>query len=209
MPSLPINTTMVPPRGWSVDVGLGPPIVSHNFNDFVRQIFVRLQANDADKHGWRDWALSLMCEQRPDIPCEDSAKNERAMTGDDVLRFLKSLWTAKEEGAVAVSEELQNKRVDTCLACPKLGYISCYVGCASISETLSAFLLGRKVPRIREIHKMSCMACGCSAEVKTMWPLDIIRQIDEKHGTKPDYHEKCWVLTEPQEVAVASEQPPE
>ncbi len=191
---------LVPPGGWTIELdGLGPKIVSNNWSDFITQIRVRLEANGADKHGWKPWAINLMCEQRPDIPYEDDEERQsRAMTGDDVIRFLKSMWVSKEEGAIAVSQELQDKRVETCLACPKLGYISCFVGCSSIVETLAKFAIGRSIRRHADIHKMSCLACGCTAEVKTMWPLDVLHEIDKRMGTSPEYHPSCWILTEAQ-----------
>lgn len=194
----PISTNQVPRNGWSVTIeGCGPEIRSDHFITWVKEVSVRLQANGKDKHGWREWAIDLMCRQRPDIPSEDvDAAPQRAMTGDDVLRYLKTVWTGMEEGMLPVGEELQNKRVDTCMACPKLGYISCFIGCQTITETVNRFMVGRNVPKFPQIHKQACTACGCTASIKTMWPIDILKQIDERMGTQPDYPPSCWVVTE-------------
>lgn len=183
-----------------MDIGIGPKITSTNYADFLRQVFQRLSSNGADRHGWKEWAVDLMCQQRPDMECDDTESSARAMTGDDVWRFLTGMWEAKEEGIQPVSEELQNQRIDTCLACPKLGYISCFTGCGKMAEVLASFTLGRNIRKHPEVHKQSCLQCGCLVEVKTMFPIDILLKMDEKHGTKPEYHASCWILSEAQNI---------
>lgn len=196
----PTNFSIAPKGGWSVTIeGCGPEIRDYNFTAFMLEVHRRLASNGLDKHGWREYVLDLMCQQRPDIAQEVfDEPQKRAMTGEDVLRFLKTMWAGKEGGAQPVSEELQRQRVDTCMACPKLGYISCFIGCQTITHTVNSFMMGRDVPKFPQIHKMSCLECGCTASVKTMWPVDLLRKVDEQFELKPNYHLSCWMLTEPQ-----------
>lgn len=209
----PVNINFVPRNGWTVDIeGCGPTIRSDHFSEFIKQLSVRLQANGKDRHGWKEFFVDLMCKQRPDIPSEDKdAAPTRAMSGDDVKRFLTTMWAGKENGAQPVPESLQNQRVDTCLACPKLGYISCFIGCQQITEIVNSFMMGRDVPKYPEIHKMACTVCGCTASVKSMWPIEILHEIDERMGTTPQYPSNCWVITESQGLQAdppSSPQPP-
>ncbi len=179
--------------------GCGPTIKSDHFLTFIKEISTRLQANGMDRHGWKAFYVDLMCEQRPDIPSEDvDAAPSRAMTGDDVKRFLVTAWEGMESGVQPVSEELQNQRVDTCLNCPQLGYISCFIGCQQITETVNKFMMGRNVPKFPQIHKMACQVCGCTASIKSMWPIDVLKAADERMGTTPAYPSNCWVVTESQ-----------
>lgn len=193
---------MSPPKGWSVTIpNAGPEIRNTNFAAFIAEVIKRLESNGMDHSGWKEQILHLMCQQRPDIECEDKdAPPQRAMTSDDVFRFLKTIWTSVEEGAIAVSEELQNQRVETCLACPRLGFISCFGGCSTIVEAVAKLTLGRSIRRHPDVHKKSCLECGCLSEIKTMWPLDILRKIDERSGTQPNYPPNCWVVTEAQNI---------
>jgi hypothetical protein len=202
----PINTSNVPSGGWSVTLeGAGPTIVSNHFTVFMQEVSTRLKSNGLDRHGWRQAVLDLMCHQRPDIPSEDlDAPPVRSFTGDDVARFLRTMIETKLQGAQPVSDDLQDSRIETCLACPKRGHIACSMGCGIISETLAQFAIGRKIRRHADIHKQSCTACGCYCEVKTMWPLDILKGVDERSGTKPEYAPGCWMLSEPH----SSPQPP-
>lgn len=209
----PINTNLVPRGGWTVTIeGCGPEIKSDNFSDFIKQVSIRLQANKKDKHGWREWAIDLMCQQRPDIPNEEVGGPQiRAMTGDDVKRFLTTMWEIFEKGGIPVSEEIQNKRVNICEQCPRIGYISCHIGCSQITDVVNRFMAGRAIPKFPQIHKMACMECGCTASVKSMWPVPLLREIDKQMHIEPAYHPKCWMLAEDQGdhiSAPSSAQPP-
>lgn len=203
----PISTAVSPPHGWSVTIeGAGPEIRDYNFSAFIVMVSTRLQDNGLDKHGWRAWVIDLMCRQRPDIQSEDlDAPDHRSMTGDDVKRFLTTMWAIFEKGTEPVDFETQNRRVDICSACPKLGYISCFIGCSQITDVVNKFMAGRDVPKFPQIHKMACLACGCTASVKSMWPVAMLREVDAAMGVQPDYHPKCWMLTE---VQPSSAQPP-
>lgn len=194
----PVNTSQVPRNGWSVTIeGAGPEIRADNFSVFIREVFNRLQANGLDKHGWRAEAIDLMCRQRPDIVSEDlDAPQMPAKTSDDVMRFLKTMWKGLEEGVQPVSEDLQNQRIDTCLACPQLTHIACSMGCSSLSDTINRFVMGRNLPKYPVIHKQACSLCGCTCSIKSMWPIAILKDVDDKSATHPDYPPNCWMVTE-------------
>jgi hypothetical protein len=194
----PLNTSQVPRGGWSVTIeGAGPEIRGDNFSAWIREVFERLQANGLDHHNWRAETIDLMCRQRPDIPSEDhDAPQMPAKTADDVLRFLRTMWKGYEEGVKPVSDELQNRRIDTCLACPKLTHIACSIGCSSLSDTINRFVMGRNLPKFPEIQKQACSSCGCTVSVKSMWPVAILREVDEKSATHPNYPQNCWMVTE-------------
>jgi len=202
----PINTTIVPHGGlWTVSIeGAGPPITAPTWHEFIKNISKRLQSNGLDKHGWKEWAIDLMCQQRPDIPSEDvGAPQTRGMTGDDVKRFLKTMWELFEQNSETVDFETQNQRVDICEKCPRLGYISCFIGCAQVTEVVNKFMAGRDVPKFPQIHRMACLECGCTASVKTMWPVEVLRKIDSEMQIQPNYPPNCWMVTEP-----ANQSPP-
>ncbi len=198
----PTNTTIVPPRGWSVDLGLGPIIKSDNYPDFLRQIYQRLHANHADRHGWKEWALSLMCEQRPDIPCLDSgAPPSRAVTSDDIRRFVFTMLEAKREGAVAVSPGEQDRRAAICLSCPNRGNVSCFGGCGALAEALSELVVSAKGAAHPELHKEACLSCGCELSSLILYPLDVLHKVDEKIDfLATPYSPQCWKRPENQPV---------
>lgn len=210
----PINTKTTPPRGWTIDFeGLGPLVSSNHFNDFMRQVYARLEANGTLTHDWREETLDLLCRQRPDIPCEDRELPERAVTSEDVKRWFKSMWETWKSGAQAVSAEEQDRRASICRDCPKRGHVSCFGGCGAMAEALSQMIVGTKARSYPDLHKTSCLVCSCEITSLVLFPLEVIQKVDEEAGFKVgDYPEHCWKLktspreTEPQ--AHPSEQPP-
>jgi hypothetical protein len=190
----PSNTAMAPPKGWSVTLeNLGPEIRDTNFSEFIRQVRVRLESNKADHHGWREEVLHLMCTQRPDIPCEDTALPSRVVTGDDMRRFVRTIYETWKQGAQPVSIEEQERRAAICRACPKRGYVSCFGGCGAIAEAISELVIGTQAKVFPELNKTACMACGCEISTMILFPLDVIHAVDERTAFQPDqYHEKCW-----------------
>ena len=193
----PTNTNLVPRGGWSVEIeGAGPPIVANHFSLFVKEIGKRLIANGLDKHGWREEALDLMCRQRPDIPCEDKEVQARAVTGDDVKRFVKTLYEAWEQGAKPVSIEEQERRAAICMECPMRGTVSCMGGCGALARALSDLTMGGSARNLPELHKQSCLICGCELSSLTMYPMEVLRAVDEKINFKTtEYPPNCWKLT--------------
>lgn len=192
----PINTTVVPRDQWNVELpGAGPRIKSMHFKDFLFQVSRRLQANGLDRHDWREWVLDEMCKQNPSIECEDKEAPKREVTGEDVWRFVRTLYAAWEKGAEKVSAEEQNRRADICLSCPKRGYVSCN-SCGSLAQALSDLVMGTGCERLPELHKQSCMVCGCELSSLVQYPLDVIQEIDRKLEFQAEpYPSHCWKLS--------------
>ena len=203
----PTNTTFVPRGGWSVEIPrAGPAIVADNFSVFIRTISSRLQANGLDKHGWKEWALHLMCEQRPDIPCVDTEEPAvRETTGDDIIRFVRTMYETWQAGATAVSDAEQDRRASICENCPKRAYISNCVGCGKLANMLSEMTVGSKAKGRPELHKTGCGVCGCEISSLIMFPLEVLQTVDAKIGfTTGAYPSHCWKLGA---VVNASDQP--
>ena len=193
----PVNTTLVPRGGWTVQIeGAGPPIVANHFSLFIKEVSKRLIANGLDKHGWREETLDLMCRQRPDIPCEDKEVNTRAITGDDVKRFVTTLWEAWQAGAKPVSIEEQERRAAICMECPMRGNVSCMGGCAAMARALSDMTMGGSARNLPELNKQHCMVCSCELSSLTMYPLEVLQKVDEKINFKAgEYPANCWKIS--------------
>jgi len=193
----PKNNDIVPRGEWNVELpGCGPRIKSRHFKDFLQQVSKRLQANGLDRHDWREWVLDEMCKQNPGIECEDKDAPRREVTGEDVWRFVRTLYTAWENGAQKVSDEEQNRRADICLNCPKRGYVSCN-SCGSLSKALSDLVLGTGCKRLAELHKQSCLVCGCELSSLVQYPLEVIQEIDQKLQFQTDsYPSRCWKVSD-------------
>lgn len=198
----PINTNVVPPGGWTVTIkGAGPTIQANNWSLFIKEVFKRLVANKMDRHGWKEETVDLMCRQRPDIPSKDVDVPTRDVTGDDVKRFLATIWEAWKAGAEPVSAEEQDRRAAICLQCPKKGYVSCMGGCGAMAQTLAEMTVGSKARLLPELHKASCLACGCELSTLTMYPLEVLKRVDKKINFQAsEYWEKCWKVQSPNET---------
>lgn len=196
----PISPNQVPPGGWTVEIeGAGPPIKGTHISEFINAVRIRLESNDLDHHGWKDEILDLMCRQRPDIPCEDDeAPPSRAITIDDIRRFISTLIETKKAGAEPVSEEEQDRRAAICGACPNKGHVACFGGCGSLAEILSNLVIGAKGKPRPELHKMGCNSCGCELSSLILYPLDVLRKVDDKIGPPLiPYPAHCWKLDQP------------
>lgn len=200
MPFRPTNTAVVPPRGWTVDIpDAGPTIVSNNWSEFWSQVGLRLRTNGLDRHGWREWVMDLMCQQRPDIPCVDDSLPSRDATGDDVRRFVRTIYETWKSGAQAVSDGEQDRRASICQTCPRRGYVSCLGGCGALAGALSEMTIGSKAKSRPELNKSACLVCACEISSLIMWPLDVLKAVDEKIGFEVgQYDPKCWKIQEPQ-----------
>lgn len=199
MPLIPTNTRMAPPGGWSVTIeGLGPTIRSDNYAEFIAQVKRRLEANNRDEHGWKEKVLDLMCQQRPDIACEDTEMTERAVTSDDVKRWFRTLWEAWKSGATAVSSEEQDRRAGICRTCPKRGHVSCFGGCGAMAEALSQLVIGTKANVYPDLHKTSCLVCSCEISSLVLFPLEVLQKVDaEANFQVGAYPSHCWKLDQP------------
>jgi len=193
----PANMMTIPQGGWHCRFPDGFEVRSQHPSDFLRQCYEHLEGNGGDTgSGWRERVWELVCDTHPEMECLDSETPLRIVGPDDVRRFLMTMWETWKSGAESVSEEVQNTRIDTCLRCPKKGYSSCAGGCSQLGKLLADFVLDRKIPRLVEVHKQACMACGCHIETKTRFPVDVLRKVDEKLGQTPEYWQECWMLSE-------------
>lgn len=195
---VPKQKHVCPRGGWSLKFPSGWSVSESHYAAFLQACREHMERNDMPypfntSGGWQDRMWDQVCQQNPHIECEDTDKPERIIDGNDVLRYLRTMWSSFEKGALAVNDEEQNRRLSICLTCPRMGYISCFIGCNSIAHVLSEFIIGRKINRREETNNKSCLACGCSIEVKTMWPLDVIKDVDAKMGITPDYAPNCWI----------------
>ncbi len=195
---VPSNTALCPRGGWSVTIeGAEPAIVSNHWMDFINQVSKRVRINGLDQHGWRERAIDLMCRQRPDIESHDEDIQLRDITGDDIRRFVRTMWEAVKAGATPVSGEEQERRAAICLDCPKRGYVNCMGGCGALAQALAEITIHGKTRDIPGLHKNSCMVCGCELSSLIMYPLDVIKAVDKKMDfTSGDYPDHCWKTTE-------------
>ncbi len=190
---------VAPKGGFAVTFPTGITIASLYDSEFLRNCKLHMEENVMPypfntSGGWQDRMWHQCCIQNPDMKCADSDRPERSIGADDILRYARTMWVTLTQGGETVSQEEQDRRVDICLKCPKIGVVSCFIGCNTITEALSGFILGRSIRRINEVHKQSCMACGCPIEVKSLWPISVLKQVDNDLGLTPDYNRSCWMI---------------
>lgn len=199
----PSNLNMVPAGGWSVTFPTGFTATSNHPASFLHICAQHMMANEMPepwvyKGGWAEEIWNQVCLQHPEIPFEDDEQlPERKLTGADVRRFVASIVEAKSQGAEAVSDEEQDRRLEICSRCPKRTIISCNGWCGWLAETLNSFSIGRKSRRIPEFHKQHCGVCGCDLSLVSQWPLDVLQAVDAKLGVKEEYWPECWKLEKP------------
>ena len=195
----PKSMIYTPRDGWTIHSfpGTGHKITSNHPSHFLQQCHAHMELNNIPiLGGWQDEMFSLMCEQNPEIECEEVGKEERKVAGADIWRFLTTLWEAMANGAVAVSEEEAERRAAICIACPKMGHTSCGGGCGKIAEVLSTLTLGRRPVGMEKVHKASCEVCGCEISSLVNYPLDVLKAVDDKLEFKRDaYPKNCWKLS--------------
>lgn len=200
----PICEHIAPRGGFRVTFPSGYTVAELHPNEFIRRCAEHMKLNHFPlpfnlSTGWQDRMWDQCCKQNPDIECQNAPRLERGVTGDDIKRFLRTLIEFKQAGAVAVSQEEQDRRIDICSRCPKLGVVNCYGGCGSLAMYLEHFISGRDLTKITTVHKKSCMACGCSVEAKTLYPKDVLQKVDQLMDIQPEYWANCW-LNEPTPV---------
>ena len=208
-PNDPISS---PNNGWSVTIeGAGPEIRESSFSAFIAAVGVRLRANGMDQHGWMEKAVDLRCRQRPEIGCIDKDINMRDVTVDDFKRFIRTMWEAHQAGARPVSDEEQDRRAAICLTCPMRGYVNCMGGCNQLSQILTEMTIHGRARDIPQLHRNSCMVCGCELSSLIMFPLDVLHSVDEKLNFRTtEYPDHCWKLdgTKPPPITPLQPQKP-
>lgn len=191
----PLDLTTSPPGGWQyTEQATGVKFRHNDIRAMMKMVREHRVGNNLPVHG--DWIQQVyhgICSQNPSTPCHDVNNPERVWLPEDVMRFLEAL---SEMGLETVGDEEQLRRIEICKTCPKNGVIACR-WCGYLGEMLSKFAAGRNVPRVEEVWKRSCLACGCSISAKTAFPVSTLQAIDARLGTSPEYTPGCWML-EPQ-----------
>ncbi len=146
--------------------------------------------------GWKEWAEDIICNCSPEAPCLDSEKPERYYGADDVRRFLATMQEFIAAGTQIVPVAEQERRAAICMACPAKGQINCK-WCGWVGATVNGIIAHRSFEGKLELHKQSCMKCGCNLPAKTAMPLDVLHEADKKLEPitgKVEYEPGCWML---------------
>ena len=174
----------------------GVVIKDIHWNGFLKRIRAHRLANDLPlQAGWVDELQDTLCRENPDLPCQEVGYVERRYTQDDVQRFVSTMLELNASNEL-VSEEEQRRRIDICAICPKNISMGGCKFCVWLAQKTTQLLAGRKIHRVSETHKRACGACGCDITSKTAVPMTVLKVVDEKLGTTPDYAPGCWMLTE-------------
>lgn len=191
----PKDLNSSPPGDWKVVAPeTGVAFKHFSFSALLKQIRSCREGMGLSTGGdWIERVQEAVCQQNPDVPCFDEDRPERVWLGEDVWRFLTTLKEAVMGGMEPVSTEEQTRRIDICAVCPKKVVIGCR-WCGALGGMITELLAGRKAPNIEAVYKQSCGACGCDIASKTVYPLDILKRVDEKLDNKPDYAPGCWML---------------
>lgn len=163
---------------------------------------MRLEANGQDKHGWKEEAIDLMCEQRPDIPqIDDEELPSRVITGSDIRKWIKTLYVSWKDGAEPVSVEVQDHRASICATCPKRAHVSCFGGCGVLAQVLSEMVIGAKGKTYPELHKTGCGVCGCEISSLILFPDEVLKKVDEEMQFPiSEYPWHCWRRAQPKNI---------
>ena len=114
----PRNLNSVPRGGWSVTFpDTGVTITEAHPSHFLQLCHQHLEANGIPvKGGWQAEIWDMACSQHPEIECDDTeVQPTKAVTADDLRRFLLVLIESRHAGAQPVSEAEQERRAAICL----------------------------------------------------------------------------------------------
>lgn len=191
----PIDLSTSPPGGWQyTEPATGVKFRHNDPRALMKLVGEHRRGNDLPTHGdWVQQVYHLICVQNPTTKCHDVNNPERVWLPEDIMRFLEALSNA---GGETVSEAEQLRRIEICKGCPKNGVVMCRY-CGPLAEYLTKFLAGRNLPKVEDVYKRSCLACGCDITSKTSYSIPTLQAIDNALGTSPAYPEHCWML-EPQ-----------
>lgn len=174
----------------------GVVIKDIHWNGFLKRIRAHRLANDLPlQAGWVEELQDTLCQANSDLPCEEVGHVARHYTQDDVQRFVSTMLELNASNEL-VSEEEQRRRIDICAICPKNISMGGCKFCVWLAQKTTQLLAGRKIHRVSETHKRACGACGCDITSKTAVPMTVLKVVDEKLGTVPDYDSRCWMLEE-------------
>lgn len=193
---IPSSPYLVPNGGWSYrDPDSGVPFKEAHIDALLTLVRRHRIANDLQVGGeWTQQFYHTLCEQNPKAPCQDSGEQVRPINGDDLYSFMATLVEQRESGKQQVSQEVYERRVDTCVRCPMLTHVGCS-SCGAFGRMLQRLIAGVRVPDNVAPGK-SCGACGCVVAAKAAYDIDVLRAVDQQLGRSPDYHESCWMRAE-------------
>jgi hypothetical protein len=191
---IPSSPNLVPPGGWSYkDPDSGVPFKEAHVEALLSMVRRHRIANDLRVGGeWTQEFWDNLCTQNPKAPCSDADSPERPLNADDISAFLTTLVAQRESGKQQVSQEVYDKRIEVCLACPKLTHVGCS-SCGAFGRLLHRVVAGIRVPNDVAPGK-SCGVCGCVVSAKAAYDIDVLKAVDAELGRNPPYHESCWML---------------
>lgn len=196
---IPKDKQMIPAGGWKVTLENGIVIEQKHPGVFLAKAFQALEASRLyTGEGWQDAIWHQTCEQNPHIACIDTDKPEIVTGWADVRRFFVTLGDLIGSGRPLVEPEVQEKRIQTCLACPNNVDLGACSSCGWVAARLSELAGGRKIKDEPLVHRRGCKSCGCEISIKTAYPLNVLHEVDKRLELKEPYDSNCWVLNEDQ-----------
>lgn len=197
----PSNPKTTPPGDWKVVAPeTGVPFRHHNLTELLSQI--RECRRGMGLHNGGDWierVYEAICQQNADVPCHDKEVKGRVWLAEDVMRFVTTLKEFAAQGKEMVTEDEQLRRIAICKKCPKIGDIACR-WCGPLAEMITEFIGSRKLPKLEDVYRRSCLACGCDVTSKSAYPVEVLKEVDAQMAIQPDYwigdeaRPKCWML---------------
>jgi hypothetical protein len=189
-----LDKTTTPPGGWHyTEPDTGVKFSGLSYVALVAEIRRhRIAMSLPVGSEWLPVFEHTLALQNPGAKQQEEGAKQRQLSADDIVKFVtvvKELLSGEE----LVSVEEQTRRANICASCPKKGVVACKY-CGWLTRELTHMLGGRRVPRATEIFKHSCMACGCDLTAKTACPLPVLKRVDEKIGSTPEYAPGCWML---------------
>ncbi len=181
---------------WNVVLDNGHYVESNHSGNFMAKVFKALEANGLySGTGWQDNVWEKVCEQNPHIPCVDTEVAPIVTGWADIRRFFITLGDLLGSGRPLVEPEVQEQRIQTCLACPLLVNSGQCSGCSWVAQKLSELAGNRRIKDESLVHRKSCAACGCEASVKTAYPMEILKEVDKRLELKQPYWSGCWMTS--------------
>ena len=187
----PAMQNQPPALGFRVVFPSGKEIKAMSIRRFTSQCYAYMVENDLDVTG--DWEARLwedVCNQNPDIPCDDSEHPEAPLTMRDLGVFKDAMVKWLSSGGEFVSHGLAEKRASVCVTCKNNVHIS--MGCGTLcSKVMSWFSEKIGVRRTSvDSQLQSCSQCRCYLKFKTLLPVDAL--MDD--GV--EYPSWCWIIKE-------------
>lgn len=98
------------------------------------------------------------------------------------------------QGSEVVSQELAQKRADTCISCPKNVDDWTFVDRVADAIRRQTELKNHLNLHVENEDKIkTCAACGCASKLKIWIPL---KNIEPEESERANFDPKCWLLNE-------------